>query len=598
MSIILRTNKGSALTYDEMDRNQSQFFYSSSLHDSNSKLRLHYTGSDNLDTATEDYGPTRYHEIQFPSVDINIPDAIAAGDNTQIQFNDVGSFGADPLFVFAKVKNLLGIGTANPTDRIDIAGAVSQTAAISLRGYSAGTGNQKQAKINFYDGNTFLGRLGRTDGENQNIYLTNNYAIPLTGADFGKVHISIGVAGDDDNIVAATFTRNSSTSKFGVGTTVPNRVGTFVGSTGIGISSTSANTDQSFLTPIPVGNAPSGIYGIVNENGYRKLVPHNSDPSGLLISSPSDANGGNVVVAINTDTVSKNEGFNIINAFSGNYTNSEVIASFQASGRVGINTNFPSDIGLTVDGIISGSGNGKIDGTLTVGTIAAVTATGTNRTLVADSNGLVNSLPAAPVPFGGIIMWSGNTNAVPEGWVLCNLNSSVTTGLGTRFVPDLTNKFVIGWNGDENASGPKTDVTGADTVSGGSATYTPTGNLSMDKLTTAMVPRHTHMHLDDDHTYVANVSGYGPGTPSTLELDRYGGGTGTYNSAADINGYDADSSNSGNRQAFHTGVNTTSVRGTTPMNNSPALPTGTFTGESGNNLPPYYALAFIMYVGV
>jgi hypothetical protein len=77
MSIILRTNKGSALTYDEMDRNQSQFFYSSSLHDSNTKLRLHFTGSDSLDLPGVDYGPTRYHEIQFPSVDIEIPEGIA-----------------------------------------------------------------------------------------------------------------------------------------------------------------------------------------------------------------------------------------------------------------------------------------------------------------------------------------------------------------------------------------------------------------------------------------------------------------------------------------------------------------------------------------
>ena len=33
MSIVLRNLKGSALTYTEMDRNQSQFFYSASLAD-------------------------------------------------------------------------------------------------------------------------------------------------------------------------------------------------------------------------------------------------------------------------------------------------------------------------------------------------------------------------------------------------------------------------------------------------------------------------------------------------------------------------------------------------------------------------------------
>ena len=115
-----------------------------------------------------------------------------------------------------------------------------------------------------------------------------------------------------------------------------------------------------------------------------------------------------------------------------------------------------------------------------------------------------------------------------------------------------------------------------------------------------MVPRHTHMHLDDDHTYVANVSGYGPGTPSVAELDKYGGGYGGFNSAVDIEGYDADSGNGGNRQAFHTGVNTTSVRGTGAMNDNPNNPTGAFTGTTATKaiIPPFYALAYIIYVGV
>lgn len=589
MSIVLRTNKGSALTYAEMDRNQSQFFYSSSISPDGTKLRLHYTGSDALDLPGEDYGPTRYQEIQFPSTDITLPEASAAGDNKQIQFNDSGVFGADPLFVFDKVNNTLGIGKSDPTDRIDIAGAANKTATISLRGYTAGTGNQKQAKINFYEGSTYLGRLGRTVGGDQNIYLSNNYSFSV--GNYGKVHVSIGDSSEDDDIVAATFTRNDDIPKLGIGTKDPDRAGTFVGSTGIGIGRTTNNSLHSYLQ-----NIPSELYGEFTD-GQRKLVPNQSSPEGLLISSPNELNGGNIVVNINTDSSNK-EGFNIIKTTGRgtgpvpSFPSSEVLATFQASGKVGINTNYPSDVGLTVAGNISGSG------TLQVGTIAAVTGTGTNKTLVTDSNGLVNYLPAAPVPFGGIIMWSGNTNAVPEGWVLCNLNSTVTTGLGSRFVPDLTNKFIVGWNGDEAASGPKTDITGTDTVSGGNFSYTPAGTITINKLTTAMVPRHTHMHLDDDHTYVANVSGYGPGSPSTTELDKYGGGTGTFNSAADINGYDSDSDNGGNRQAFHTGVNTTAVRGTTPMNTNPTSPTGTFNGTATTIIPEYYALAFIMYVGV
>jgi hypothetical protein len=76
-----------------------------------------------------------------------------------------------------------------------------------------------------------------------------------------------------------------------------------------------------------------------------------------LISSPGDTNGGNVVVNINTDG-NNTEGFNIIKSSnrSGNdplFSTSTVLASFQASGKVGINTNNPPVVGLTVAGAIS-----------------------------------------------------------------------------------------------------------------------------------------------------------------------------------------------------------------------------------------------------
>jgi hypothetical protein len=551
MSIILRTNKGSALTYDEMDRNQSQFFYSSSLHDSNTKLRLHFTGSDSLDLPGVDYGPTRYHEIQFPSVDIEIPEGIADGNNTQIQFNRNGTFGADSLFVFNETGNLLGIGTNAPLTRIDVSGDSQNQAALSLRGYAAGTGNEKQAKINFYEGSTFIGRIGRTDGNNGNIYITNNHLPNPTKFPnlYGKVHISIGNSGADNNEVAGTFTRNEGISRFGVGTTEPNRAGTFIGGGGIGISSTSFNTNQSYIQTIP-----DGIYNAYTVEGFKKLIPNESDSAGLLISSPNTLNGGNVVVALNTDGF-EHEGFNIIKSSNGSYANSEVIASFQVSGKVGINTNFPSDVGLTVAGIISGSGNAQIDGTLTVGTVAAVTGTGTNKTLVADSNGLINYLPAAPVPFGGIIMWAGNTNAVPEGWLLCNLGSSVTTELGTRFVPDLTNKFIIGWNGDEAGSGPKTDITddGEDTVQGGSKD--------------AIVVSHTHGITDLGHSHDITRRW----TPGAVEPANLGQGN---------DGGNMTSTARSSTEATGISVNYAGTDGT------------------NKNLPPYYALAFIIYVGV
>jgi len=41
----------------------------------------------------------------------------------------------------------------------------------------------------------------------------------------------------------------------------------------------------------------------------------------------------------------------------------------------------------------------------------------------------------SPIPPGGIILWSGSLEDVPEGWVLCD---------GRRGTPDLTDRFVLG----------------------------------------------------------------------------------------------------------------------------------------------------------
>ena len=557
MSIILRTNKGSALTYDEMDRNQSQFYYSSSLSPDSSEIRLHFTGSDNLDT-TEDFGPNRYDSIPFPSVDTTIEAPSAADPHTAIQFNRNGNFGADPLFVFLEQTNFLGIATSVPTDRLDIQGDGSKGASITLRGRLDGNVETGTSKINFNEGQEFIGRLGRTDIENKNIYITNNYKVPqqdtgeTRGDEYGKVHVSIGDPGEDDLRVVGTFWKASGILRFGVGTKEPNRMGTFVGGRGIGISNSELFEDtQSIIKPIP-----SQIYQRENSDGLHSLIPNNSDSNGLLISSPEGVNGGNIVVAINTNTEGispKNEGFNIINASEGSYTTSEVIASFQANGKVGINTNFPSDVGLTVDGNISGSG------TLQVETIDTGTSANT-KTLIATSTGLVKQIAAAPVPLGGIIMWSGTT--APAGWRLCESEVGTVNGIQ---VPDLTDRFVVGAGNTYNlgdTGGSKDAVliqhNHGGTISGGS-----------------------HRHAFEDGYYIE-----------------------AYESPNDvINGYDSQQVGSNFRGSGKTDADNTHIwerdSNTSYQSHSHTIPNDPTTAETGvnKNLPPYYALAYIIYVG-
>ena len=137
---------------------------------------------------------------------------------------------------------------------------------------------------------------------------------------------------------------------------------------------------------------------------------------------------------------------------------------------------------------------------------------------------------AAAFPAGGIIMWSGAVSAIPLGWLLCD---------GTSSTPNLKNRFVIG-AGDTYA----VDATG------GSAD--------------AVAVNHTH-----------TASVVDPGHVHTYQMANNGGGGGS----GEID-----------------------VRNATPGVNTGSATTGItvtvnpLTGEDGTNknLPPYYALAYIM----
>jgi hypothetical protein len=135
-------------------------------------------------------------------------------------------------------------------------------------------------------------------------------------------------------------------------------------------------------------------------------------------------------------------------------------------------------------------------------------------------------------PSGGIIIWSGSSASIPSGWLLCDGSSST---------PDLRNRFVVG--------ATSTYAVGA---TGGSAD--------------AIVVSHTHTATVTDaghnHTVTVNNQGSQNGSVS-------GGGTMP-------------------TTAGGTPTTSTATTGITVANST--------TGSSGTNanLPPYYALCYIM----
>jgi len=151
---------------------------------------------------------------------------------------------------------------------------------------------------------------------------------------------------------------------------------------------------------------------------------------------------------------------------------------------------------------------------------------------------LQNAPASTPqLPTGAIILWSGSIGAIPTGYVLCD---------GSNSTPDLRDRFVI-------AAG-STYAVGA---TGGSAD--------------SIVVSHTHTATstvtDPGHTHTGSIAA--PGNQSGGAYSTYAG----YGSITPPPG----------------SINSATTSITVATTN-----TSTGTSGTGANLPPYYALAYIM----
>jgi hypothetical protein len=145
-------------------------------------------------------------------------------------------------------------------------------------------------------------------------------------------------------------------------------------------------------------------------------------------------------------------------------------------------------------------------------------------------------------------MWSGSIATIPSGWVLCD---------GQNGTPDLRDKFIIGASQD-SANVARTNVTGSLTLSGGSPN--------------AVIVSHTHTAtstaVDSGHAHPLTITGIGSG-----------GGSGEFTGANDAPAPTSKNNRVLNGTANITVTTTIQANGVSGLN---------------QNLPPYYALAYIM----
>ena len=153
--------------------------------------------------------------------------------------------------------------------------------------------------------------------------------------------------------------------------------------------------------------------------------------------------------------------------------------------------------------------------------------------------GILQTAPAVSntVPSGLISLWSGSVGSIPAGWLLCD---------GTNGTPDLRNSFILG-AGNAYAVGATGGSTDAIVVS---HTHTATST------STVTDPQHNH------------------GIPYGSSA---GGGLALIQASTNLG----------------TGINTTSAStGITVATSTVNASTG--TSGTNANMPPYYALAYIM----
>jgi hypothetical protein len=157
--------------------------------------------------------------------------------------------------------------------------------------------------------------------------------------------------------------------------------------------------------------------------------------------------------------------------------------------------------------------------------------------------GIITQIPATTpsVPSGCILIWSGSVGSIPSGFVICD---------GTNSTPDLRNSFILG--------------------AGNSYTVGQTGGS-----TDAIVVSHTHTATS---TSTVTDPGHNHTPANGYQFATYTGGPGG-------NGF------AGSQGLFTSTTNTatTGISVATTTTNS-----STGTSGSGANMPPYYALAFIM----
>lgn len=372
---------------------------------------------------------------------------------------------------------------------------------------------------------------------------SNNISIPVTAINASVINTgtiaNARTTASDANGVSTIVARDAS-GNFSANVITAS----LNGNASTATTATTATTANKVANSLALATSGTGLSGSASFDG-------SSTQTFTVTSNANSANGASTIVARDA---SGNFSANTVTAnLTGTASNATVLQTARTiaiqDGVTGTATSFngSANISIPVTGINVSVANA---GTLAVargGT--GITSPGTAGNVLTSNGSAWVSTTTHSFVAGMILMWSGTIAGIPSGWALCN---------GLNGTPDLRDRFVVG----------------------AGSSYVPgvTGGSSSTTLSEANLPSHTH-------SFSATTSTAGSHSHS-LSIPNVGYDLGIASVVRSATGSPVLSSNQNVSGLVSTeGSHTHTVSGTTGSTGS---------GTSFTNLPPYYALAFIM----